>query len=182
MKVETTALEGVLILEPKLFGDARGWFMEAYNARAFTEATGLAPNFVQDNQSLSSRGVLRGLHYQLGEHPQDKLVRVLSGEIFDVAVDIRRSSPTFGQWVGVHLSGQNRRQVWVPRGFAHAFVVLSETAEVLYKVTDVYDPAGERSIRWDDPAIGIDWPLDTPPLLSAKDADAPLLAGADLFP
>lgn len=182
MKVETTALEGVLILEPKLFGDARGWFMEAYNARAFTEATGLAPNFVQDNQSLSSRGVLRGLHYQLGEHPQDKLVRVLSGEIFDVAVDIRRSSPTFGQWVGVHLSGQNRRQVWVPRGFAHAFVVLSETAEVLYKVTDVYDPAGERSIRWDDPAIGIDWPLDTPPLLSAKDADAPLLADADLFP
>ncbi|MGB1557034.1 MAG: dTDP-4-dehydrorhamnose 3,5-epimerase [Oceanococcaceae bacterium] len=182
MKVETTALEGVLILEPKLFGDARGWFMEAYNARAFTEATGLTPNFVQDNQSLSSRGVLRGLHYQLGEHPQDKLVRVLSGEIFDVAVDIRRSSPTFGQWVGVHLSGQNRRQVWVPRGFAHAFVVLSETAEVLYKVTDVYDPAGERSIRWDDPAIGIDWPLDTPPLLSAKDADAPLLADADLFP
>ena len=182
MKVETTALEGVLILEPKLFGDARGWFMEAYNARAFTEATGLAPTFVQDNQSLSSQGVLRGLHYQLGEHPQDKLVRVLAGEIFDVAVDIRRSSPTFGQWVGVHLSGQNRRQVWVPRGFAHAFVVLSETAAVLYKVTDVYDPAGERSIRWDDPAIGIDWPLDTPPVLSAKDADAPLLADADLFP
>lgn len=181
MKVTTTALEGVVILEPQVFGDDRGWFMEAFNAEKFAEATGCRKAFVQDNQSKSAKGVLRGLHYQLGAHPQDKLVRVLSGEIFDVAVDIRRGSPTFGQWVGEMLSAENKRQLWVPVGFAHGFVVTSESAEVLYKVTDVYDPAGERSIRWDDSDIGIAWPLDAVPSLSGKDAVAPAFAGAEVF-
>ncbi len=181
MKVTKTALEGVLLLEPQVFGDDRGWFMEAFNASKFAAATGCAKTFVQDNQSRSAKGVLRGLHYQLGSHPQDKLVRVLSGEIFDVAVDIRRGSPTFGQWVGETLSAENKRQLWVPVGFAHGFVVTSDSAEVLYKVTDVYDASGERSIRWDDPDIGIDWPLEGAPVLSGKDAVAPRLADAEIF-
>ncbi len=181
MKITPTALEGVLLLEPRVFGDERGWFMEAFNAEKFAKATGCTKPFVQDNQSKSSKGVLRGLHYQLGAHPQDKLVRVLSGEIFDVAVDIRRGSPTFGQWVGETLSAENKRQLWVPVGFAHGFVVTSETAEVLYKVTDVYDPAGERSILWSDSDIGVDWPLDGPPSLSIKDAEAPVFARAEVF-
>jgi len=181
MKVTSTALEGVLLIEPQVFGDERGWFMEAFNAAKFAEAAACAKSFVQDNQSKSVKGVLRGLHYQLGAHPQDKLVRVLSGEIYDVAVDIRRSSPTFGQWVGETLSAENRRQLWVPVGFAHGFVVTSPTAEVLYKVTDVYDASGERSIRWDDPKIGIDWPLDGDPVLSSKDAVAPGLDAAEIF-
>lgn len=182
MNCTPTALDGVLLLEPRVFGDARGWFMEAFNRTRFREATGIDDaDFVQDNQSLSQQGVLRGLHYQIGAHPQGKLVRVLRGEIFDVAVDIRRSSPTFGQWTGARLSADNRRQLWVPAGFAHGFVVVSEQAEVLYKVTDVYDPAGERSIRWDDPDIGIDWPLDGTPLLAAKDAAGTTLRDAEVF-
>ncbi len=182
MKVTPTALPEVLLLEPRVFGDARGYFFEAWNAERFAEASGCDKRFVQDNQSRSARGVLRGLHYQLGEHPQDKLVRVLSGEIFDVAVDIRRDSPTFGQWVGEYLSAENHRQLWVPVGFAHAFLVTSESAEVMYKVTDRYDPAGERAIRWDDPQLAISWPdVGGPPTLADKDAAAPLLADAELF-
>ncbi len=182
MKVTKTALPEVLLLEPKVFGDARGYFFEAWNAARFREATGCAKPFVQDNQSRSARGVLRGLHYQIGAHPQDKLVRVLSGEIFDVAVDIRRDSPTFGQWVGEYLSAENHRQLWVPVGFAHAFLVTSDSAEVLYKVTDRYDPAGERAIRWDDPRLAIAWPdVGVRPILADKDAAAPRLADAELF-
>ncbi len=181
MKVTATALEGVVLLEPQVFGDDRGWFMEAFNAEKFVDATGCRKVFVQDNQSKSAKGVLRGLHYQLGAHPQDKLVRVLSGEIFDVAVDIRRRSPTFGQWVGEYLSAENKRQLWVPVGFAHGFVVTSESAEVLYKVTDVYDSAGERSIRWDDGDIGIEWPINGAPSLSGKDAIAPAFSAAEVF-
>lgn len=181
MKVMPTALEGVVVLQPQVFGDERGWFMESFNAARFAEATGCTKAFVQDNQSLSAKGVLRGLHYQLGAHPQDKLVRVLEGEIFDVAVDIRRGSSTFGHWVGETLSAENKRQLWVPVGFAHGFVVTSKTAEVMYKVTDVYDPAGERSIRWDDADIGIDWPLEGAPSLSSKDAEAARFADAEVF-
>lgn len=181
MKIVETQLAGVVIIEPQVFGDDRGWFMEAFNAEKFAETTGCTKPFVQDNQSKSSKGVLRGLHYQLGAHPQDKLVRCVAGEIYDVAVDIRQGSPTFGQWVGETLSAENKRQLWVPVGFAHGFVVTSETAEVLYKVTDVYDPAGERSIRWDDSDVGIDWPLSEPPNLSGKDAQAVSLHEADIF-
>lgn len=181
MKASPTALDGVLLLEPRVFGDDRGWFMESFNAARFAELTGCTRAFVQDNQSKSAQGVLRGLHYQIGAHPQGKLVRVLAGEIFDVAVDIRRGSPTFGQWVGEYLSADNARQLWVPVGFAHGFVVTSPSAQVLYKVTDVYDPAGERGIRWDDPAIGIEWPLAGPPVLSGKDAEALGLAQAEVF-
>ena len=169
MKVTSTALPEVLILEPRVFGDARGFFTESYNARAFAEATGLRDvEFVQDNHSRSARGVLRGLHYQLRQ-PQGKLVRVAAGAVFDVAVDIRRDSPNFGQWASAVLSAENRRQLWIPPGFAHGFLVLSDSAEFLYKTTDYYAPALERCIRWDDPALAIAWPLSAPPVLSAKD-------------
>jgi dTDP-4-dehydrorhamnose 3,5-epimerase len=175
-----TALPGVLILEPKVFGDARGFFYESFNAQDFAKASGLEVTFVQDNHSRSAQGVLRGLHYQI-QQPQGKLVRVTEGEVFDVAVDIRRSSPHFGQWVGVHLSADNKRQMWVPPGFAHGFVVLSASADFLYKTTDYYAPAYERCIAWNDPSLGIDWPIQAPPLLAAKDAQAPNLALAEVF-
>ncbi len=180
MKVVPTRIPEVLILEPRVFGDERGFFYESFNARAFEEATGVTRKFVQDNHSRSARGVLRGLHYQI-EQPQGKLVRVVSGEVLDVAVDIRRSSPSFGQWVGVHLSAENKRQLWVPEGFAHGFVVLSEYAEFLYKTTDYYAPAHERCIRWDDPELAIDWQFDEAPQLSGKDQAAPFLRDAELF-
>lgn len=180
MKVVPTRIPDVLILEPRVFGDERGFFYESFNARAFEEATGVTRKFVQDNHSRSARGVLRGLHYQI-EQPQGKLVRVVSGEVLDVAVDIRRSSPSFGQWVGVHLSAENKRQLWVPEGFAHGFVVLSEYAEFLYKTTDYYAPAHERCIRWDDPELAIDWQFDEAPQLSGKDQAAPFLRDAELF-
>jgi len=178
--VTPTAIPDVLIMEPKVFGDARGFFYESFNARDFAQATGLDVSFVQDNHSKSSKGVLRGLHYQI-QHPQGKLVRVVQGEVFDVAVDLRQSSPTFGQWVGVHLSADNHRQLWVPPGFAHGFVVLSDSAEFLYKTTDYWFPEHERSLLWNDPAVGIDWPHDGLPQLAAKDAAGRLLADADLF-
>jgi len=177
MKVTPTALPEVLIVEPDVVSDARGSFWESYNARRFFEATGLQPDFVQDNHTQSVRGALHGLHYQIRQ-PQGKLVRVVAGEIFDVSVDVRRSSPTFGRWIGVHLSAANRRQAWMPAGFAHGFSVLSERAEVLYKVTDFWAPEYERGILWSDPEIGIDWPQTAAPLLSAKDAAAPLLRDA----
>ncbi|MGB3812213.1 MAG: dTDP-4-dehydrorhamnose 3,5-epimerase, partial [Shinella sp.] len=158
MQATPTAIPDVVILEPKVFGDERGFFYESFNARAFREATGLTRAFVQDNHSKSTRNVLRGLHYQI-QQPQGKLVRVAQGEVFDVAVDVRRASPTFGQWVGVHLSAENKKQLWVPEGFAHGFVVLSETAEFLYKTTDYYSPAFERSILWNDPDLAIHWPI-----------------------
>jgi len=178
--VTPTALADVLILEPKVFGDARGFFFESFNAHDFAQATGVQAEFVQDNHSKSRQGVLRGLHYQIS-HPQGKLVRVTQGEVFDVAVDLRRSSPGFGRWVGVHLSADNHRQLWVPPGFAHGFVVLSETAEFLYKTTDYWYPEHERSLRWNDPALAIDWPLQGEPLLAAKDAQAPTLDTAQTF-
>ena len=181
MNVITTDLPGVLIIEPKVFGDSRGFFYESFNAEAFKEKTGVTSTFVQDNHSRSQKGVLRGLHYQL-ENTQGKLVRVTHGEVLDVAVDIRRSSPHFGQWVGVRLSADNHRQLWVPEGFAHGFVVLSESAEFLYKTTDYYNPAAERCIRWDDPDLAIDWQLDEAPQLSAKDQAGKWLKEADLFP
>ncbi|MDR1967263.1 MAG: dTDP-4-dehydrorhamnose 3,5-epimerase [Burkholderiaceae bacterium] len=179
MNTIATAIEGVLILEPRVFGDARGFFMESYNRRAFAQATGLDVDFVQDNHSRSRQGVLRGLHYQV-QQPQGKLVRVTSGAVFDVAVDIRHGSPTFGRWVGVELSADNQRQLWVPPGLAHGFAVLSDSADFLYKTTDYYAPQFERSIAWNDPAIGIDWPLAAhgiaEPLLSDKDRAGVLLA------
>ena len=181
MKVIASELPDVLILEPRVFGDERGFFYESFNARAFSEATGLNREFVQDNHSRSQRGVLRGLHYQL-QQAQGKLVRVTAGEVYDVAVDIRRSSPTFGQWTGVHLSAENKRQLWLPEGFAHGFLVLSEYAEFLYKTTDYYAPAHERCIRWDDQSLAIDWPLDSAPQLSAKDQAGLSLADAEVFP
>ena len=182
LNVIRTPLEGVLILEPKVFGDARGFFMESYNRRDFAAATGLDVDFVQDNHSRSRRGVLRGLHYQIRQ-PQGKLVRVVRGAVFDVAVDIRRSSPTFGRWAGVELSEENQRQFWIPPGFAHGFLVLTESADFLYKATDWYAPEHERGIAWNDPAIGIEWPLDAigQPLLSDKDRAAPALAQAEVF-
>jgi dTDP-4-dehydrorhamnose 3,5-epimerase len=182
MNSTSTPLPGVCILEPRVFGDERGFFMETFNARTFAQLTGCDKHFVQDNHSRSVRGVLRGLHYQIGQHPQDKLVRCIAGEIFDVAVDLRRSSPAFGQWFGLRLSAENRRQLWVPAGFAHGFLTLSETAEVVYKVTDYYDPAGERSIRWDDKDLAIEWPEAGEVVLSAKDAVGRVFAAADLFP
>ncbi|VVM57210.1 dTDP-4-dehydrorhamnose 3,5-epimerase [Pseudomonas fluorescens] len=180
MNVVPTDLPGVLIIEPKVFGDERGFFYESFNARSFKEATGLDVQFVQDNHSRSQKGVLRGLHYQL-ENTQGKLVRVTAGEVLDVAVDIRRSSPHFGQWVAVRLSAENHRQMWVPEGFAHGFVVLSDFAEFLYKTTDYYTPSAERSIRWDDPDLAIDWQLDAAPQLSGKDQVATLFKDADVF-
>ncbi|OYU15597.1 MAG: dTDP-4-dehydrorhamnose 3,5-epimerase [Alphaproteobacteria bacterium PA4] len=180
MIVTETALPGVMLIEPKVFGDDRGFFLESWNASAFATA-GLDMDFVQDNHSRSARGVLRGLHYQLGT-PQGKLVRVTSGAVFDVAVDIRRSSPHFGRWVGYELSDANKRMLYVPPGFAHGFCVLSDSADFLYKCTTLYNAPTDRGIRWDDPAIGIDWPLgDMVPQLSGKDAVAPLLADAEVF-
>ena len=180
MQVIATDIAEVLILEPKVFGDSRGFFMESFNARGFAELSGADVAFVQDNQSRSARGVLRGLHYQIRQ-PQGKLVRVVRGRVFDVAVDIRRSSPTFGRWVGAELSEENNRQMWVPAGFAHGFVVLSESADFLYKTTDYYAPEHERAIAWNDPQIGIRWPFEGEPLLSAKDRQASSLAAAELF-
>lgn len=180
MKVIKTDIPDVLVFEPRVFGDERGFFMESYNKRVFNEATGSDIEFVQDNHSRSSKGVLRGLHYQL-QQPQGKLVRALSGEIFDVAVDIRKSSPTFGKWVSVVLSAENNHQIWVPVGFAHGFQVLSETAEVLYKATDFYAPEHERSIFWNDPDIGIEWPSDVLPVLSGKDGGGVSFKSADYF-
>jgi dTDP-4-dehydrorhamnose 3,5-epimerase len=175
-----TSLPGVLILEPKVFGDSRGFFFESFNARDFAQVTGLDVHFVQDNHSKSAKGVLRGLHYQI-QHPQGKLVRVTQGEVFDVAVDLGRSSPTFGKWEGVVLSAENKRQLWIPTGFAHGFLVTSDSAEFLYKTTDYWYPEFERSLFWNDPAIGIQWPLQTAPLLAAKDAAALTLDTAELF-
>lgn len=169
MKVTPTRIPDVLLIEPKVFGDDRGFFFESFNLRAFREATGLTVDFVQDNHSKSARNVLRGLHYQV-EQPQGKLVRVVQGEVFDVAVDIRKNSPTYGQWAGAILSAENKHQFWVPAGLAHGFLVLSETAEFLYKTTDYYAPAHERCIAWNDPGLAIDWPLAGSPVLSAKDA------------
>ncbi len=181
MKVIATDIADVLIIEPKVFGDERGFFYESFNADAFKAATGVDCQFVQDNHSRSQRGVLRGLHYQI-EQAQGKLVRATSGEVLDIAVDIRRSSPTFGQWVAVLLSAENKRQLWVPAGFAHGFVVLSESAEFLYKTTDYYAPAHERCIRWDDPTLAIDWQLNEAPQLSGKDQAGMLFTEAELFP
>ena len=179
MQATPLAIADVMLIEPKVFGDSRGFFYESFNQQAFDQATGVHLPFVQDNHSRSRRGVLRGLHYQLPPKAQGKLVRVVRGAVFDVAVDIRRDSPTYGQWVGVELSEENHRQLWIPPGLAHGFVVLSETADFLYKTTDTYSPAHERSIRWDDPAIGIDWPLAargiSEPLLSDKDRAGRLL-------
>ena len=179
MRVITTAIDGVLILKPKVHGDARGFFMESFNQRAFDEAAGPGTVFVQDNHSRSTLGVLRGLHFQRAPHAQGKLVRVTQGSVFDVAVDIRPGSATFGRWVGVELTGENHRQLWLPVGMAHGFLVTSASADFLYKTTDYYAPQAEGCIRWDDPAIGIDWPLNgLTPSLSAKDAQAPMLAAA----
>lgn len=180
MRTVPTAIPEVLILEPEVFGDARGFFLESYNARAFREATGLALEFVQDNHSRSARGVLRGLHYQIRQ-PQGKLVRVVQGAVFDVAVDLRRSSPSFGRWVGAELSADNHRQMWVPAGFAHGFVVLSDSADFLYKTTDYYAPEHERCLLWNDPEVGVAWPLHGAPQLSAKDRQGCPLAACETF-
>ncbi len=180
MKVTPTTLPGLLILEPKVFGDSRGFFMESFNARTFRELTGLDVDFVQDNHSRSSKGVLRGLHYQI-QQAQGKLVRVVRGSVFDVAVDLRRGSPTFGQWEGVELSEENQRQLWIPPGFAHGFLVTSDSADFLYKTTDYYAPEHERSLLWNDPAVGVAWPLEGEPLLSAKDVAGKVLAECETF-
>ena len=182
MKVTPTSIPDVLVIEPKVFGDARGFFFESFNQKAFDEAVGGHVEFVQDNHSRSAKGVLRGLHYQI-QQSQGKLVRAVRGSVFDVAVDIRTSSRTFGQWVGVELTEDNHRQLWIPAGFAHGFLVLSDSADFLYKTTDYYAPAHERSIAWNDPSIGIDWPeLGIPLSLSAKDQAGMLLADAEVFP
>jgi dTDP-4-dehydrorhamnose 3,5-epimerase len=180
MKVTRTEIQDVVIIEPKVFGDARGFFLESWNEKAFREATGVQLPFVQDNHSRSAKGVLRGLHYQL-QQPQGKLVRVVRGAVFDVAVDIRRSSPTFGKWVGTELTEDNHRQFWVPPGFAHGFLVLSGSADFLYKTTDYYAPAHERSLLWSDPTVGIRWPYEGQPKLSAKDLAAVRLEQAEVF-
>jgi dTDP-4-dehydrorhamnose 3,5-epimerase len=182
MKATETTLPGVFIIEPAVFGDDRGFFMESFNAQQFRELTGANVDFVQDNHSRSGAHVLRGIHYQI-EHAQGKLVRVTEGAVFDVAVDLRRSSPCFGQWFGVELSAENKKQLWVPAGFGHAFLVLSESADFLYKTTDYYHPESERSILWNDPEIGVEWPLASgvEPRLSAKDASASALASAEVY-
>lgn len=180
MQIHPTAIAGLLIIEPKVFGDERGFFFESFNARRFTELTGITANFVQDNHSKSDKNVLRGLHYQI-QQPQGKLVRVIAGEVFDVAVDIRKGSPTFGHWLGITLSADNKRQLWIPAGFAHGFVTTSASAEFLYKTTDYWAPEFERTILWNDPAIGIEWPVDGSPLLSGKDQVGTLLAAAEVF-
>ena len=179
-KVTPSDLPEVLILEPKVFGDDRGFFFESFNERDFQHLTGMEVHFVQDNHSKSSHGVLRGLHYQI-KHPQGKLVRVTQGAVFDVAVDLRRSSPNFGKWGGFELSADNKRQLWIPPGFAHGFVVTSASAEFLYKTTDYWYPEHERSLLWSDPAVGVKWPLNDEPKLAAKDAAAKALAEADCF-
>ena len=180
MKVTRTEIPDVVIIEPRVFGDSRGFFLESWNDQAFREATGVQLSFVQDNQSRSARGVLRGLHYQL-EQPQGKLVRVVNGSVFDVAVDLRKSSETFGRWVGIELSAEGFQQLWIPPGFGHGFLVLSESADFLYKTTDYYAPKHERCIAWDDPDIGIQWPAGLSPQLSAKDAAGSRLRDAEVF-
>lgn len=180
MKVERAAIPDVLVLEPRVFGDARGFFYESYNRRDFAAATGLDVEFVQDNHSRSARNVLRGLHYQIRQ-PQGKLVRVVAGEIWDVAVDLRRSSPSFGRWAAARLDALSHRMLWIPPGFAHGFVVLSEQADVLYKATDFYAPEHERTLLWSDPSIGIAWPLEGEPVMTDKDRRGALLAGAEKF-
>jgi dTDP-4-dehydrorhamnose 3,5-epimerase len=181
MQGQRLAIPDVVLFTPKVFGDDRGFFFESFNEKVFQAITGLAPRFVQDNHSKSQQGVLRGLHYQLAPMAQGKLVRATQGEVFDVAVDIRKGSPTFGRWVGEILSAENKRQMWIPEGFAHGFVTLSDTAEFLYKTTDFYSPAQERCIAWNDPAIGIEWPLQGAPLLSDKDQQGAPLAQAEVF-
>lgn len=179
MNVIPTVIPDVLILEPKVFGDERGFFYESYNQRVFREATGLDVHFVQDNHSRSTKGVLRGLHYQIRQ-PQGKLVRCTMGEVFDVAVDLRKESPSFGQWVGEILSGENKRMVWIPEGFAHGFLVLSDVADFLYKTTDYYSAENEKSISWNDPELDIPWPIFNEPVLSAKDRTAPRMRVAEI--
>jgi dTDP-4-dehydrorhamnose 3,5-epimerase len=181
MQATRLAIPEVVLFTPQFFGDERGFFFESFSQAAFEEATGIKRTFIQDNHSKSQRGVLRGLHYQLDPMAQGKLVRVVQGEVFDVAVDIRKNSPTFGQWVGEILSAENRKQLWVPEGFAHGFVTLSETAEFLYKTTNVYAPTYERSIIWNDPDLAIDWRLDGDPILSGKDQQAAFFKDAEVF-
>jgi dTDP-4-dehydrorhamnose 3,5-epimerase len=181
VKVIATEIPDVLLIEPKVFGDERGFFYESFNEKAWCEATGMSTRFVQDNHSRSTRGVLRGLHYQLPPVAQGKLVRCVVGEVFDVAVDIRKKSPTFGQWVSAHLSADNKLQMWIPEGFAHGFLVLSEVAEFLYKTTNYYAPAYERCICWDDAQLAIEWPGGIVPILASKDASAPVFANAECF-
>jgi len=180
MNVTGTPLPGVLLLEPRVFADARGFFFESYNERVFTAATGVSAHFVQDNHSRSTRNVLRGLHYQIRQ-PQGKLVRATVGDIFDVVVDLRKSSPTFGQWHASVLSAENKRMLWIPAGFAHGFLVVSEGAEIQYKTTDYWAPEHERCLLWNDPQLRVSWPLDGEPILSAKDAQGQPFAGADVF-
>lgn len=181
MKTQALRIPGVVVFTPTVFGDERGLFMESYNARAFAEAIGYEPEFVQDNHSKSQRGVLRGLHYQLAPHAQGKLVRVVTGAVFDVAVDLRRRSSTFGQWVGQVLSADNRHQLWIPPGFAHGFLTLTDTADFLYKTTAYYAPASERAVVWNDPSIGIEWPIAGEPLVSEKDREGMALGEAEVF-
>jgi dTDP-4-dehydrorhamnose 3,5-epimerase len=180
MNIIPTEISDVLIIEPKVFGDNRGFFYESYNEKAFTDKTGMVTHFVQDNHSLSSKNVLRGLHYQI-QQPQGKLVRVVTGEVFDVAVDLRKSSPTFGQWVSCLLSAENKRQLWIPPGFGHGFLVVSEAAEFLYKTTDYYAPQHERCILWNDPDLAIAWPITAEPIVSAKDQAGQALKTAEVF-
>jgi dTDP-4-dehydrorhamnose 3,5-epimerase len=180
MQATPLAIPDVIVFEPKVFGDDRGFFFESFNQKVFEEVVGRQVTFLQDNHSRSAKGVLRGLHYQI-KQPQGKLVRVTSGEVFDVAVDLRKSSPTFGQWVGVHLSAENKKQLWIPEGFAHGFVVLSESAEFLYKTTDYWAPEHERSLAWDDASVGIEWPMSGQPALSAKDQKAVSFDVAEVF-
>lgn len=180
MNIIKTEIPDVLIIEPKVFGDTRGFFFESFNTQAFNAATGLSPTFVQDNHSRSAKNVLRGLHYQIRQ-PQGKLVRVAVGEVFDVAVDLRKNSPTFGKWTGTTLSAENKRMLWVPEGFAHGFLVLSESADFLYKTTDYYAPAHERCLAWNDPALNIHWPLTGEPILAAKDIAGKRLQDAEVF-
>lgn len=180
MKIKETTLPGVLLIEPTVFGDDRGYFYESFNEKKFAELTGLHVNFVQDNHSKSVKNVLRGMHYQI-QQAQGKLVRVVAGEVFDVAVDLRKDSPTFGQWTGAYLSAENRLQMWIPEGFAHGFVVTSDSAEFLYKTTDFWAPQYERCLQWNDPSVGIQWPLSAEPTLSAKDQIGKSLAEAEVF-
>lgn len=180
MKITATAIADVLLVEPAVFGDERGFFFESFNQKVWQEKTGLNSQFVQDNHSRSSRGVLRGLHYQI-DQTQGKLVRVVSGEVYDVAVDLRKGSPTFGEWVGEILNGENKKQLWIPEGFGHGFVVLSESADFLYRTTDYWAPQFERCIIWNDPDLGIEWPIEFIPSLSAKDKDGVLFCNAEIF-
>ncbi len=180
MNIIHTSIPDVIIIEPKVFQDSRGFFLESYNQKTFTEELGITPKFVQDNHSKSEYNVLRGLHYQITQ-PQGKLVRAIVGAIYDIAVDIRKKSPTFGQWVGCELNAENKCQLWIPPGFAHGFLVLSEVAEVMYKATDYYTPEGDRSILWNDPDLAIDWPLKTAPILSAKDSNAQKFKTAEVY-